>query len=596
MESVAQALSESRGELRAACRALRALAVELEHDPMPFDEAAEGIDAAEVGVVVVGEVNRGKSTLLNALMGTRLFPPRATVCTAVLTELRDGPASAAVQYRGGEAEELRLDGEIAKALRGIVSKKNPRAKEVERVRVSYPNRFARDGVVLVDTPGVNDPVEWREEVTRQAVQRADAAIFLLDPQTPLRQSERTFLQETVHHRVEDRVLFVLNKKDQVPGGDLEAALDRVRTQLAPVIGEPRVFSVASKPALADRMDGNDPSQETGFSALEAELERFLVDERVALLVTSRRKALRLLGMELAQDLAVRRAVLRERDAGLLGRLQAGRAKLRRERVRLEAELHRMEADAGALPDRIRAAAAQRWRAAEEQLLLSQSAMQTLQGAFSNGRQRGMDSLRELVGRTRRRVERELDAEFEELQGSLAHHSQQQVTALQTALQGVVADVSTDPGAPYFEFAGKALQTVNEAVGMPKRSFEDVVGASLIGAGAFAAALFSVAAGAVASFLVGMTHDPVGPVRKAARAAGRAGRQHFEASVARTAESLVRANVAQLQVHTRRQLDAAERSLASLQEVVIRDRAGVEAEVAAVRAREERLSAVLGRLS
>ena len=45
-------------------------------------DVIENLKHGEMSVAVVGQVNRGKSTFLNALMGTKLFPSRASVCTA----------------------------------------------------------------------------------------------------------------------------------------------------------------------------------------------------------------------------------------------------------------------------------------------------------------------------------------------------------------------------------------------------------------------------------------------------------------------------------------------------------------------------------
>jgi hypothetical protein len=124
-------------------------------------------------------------------MGAKIFPSRATVCTAGVTILDNGPTpSAEIIYRNKKPQRIDLPLEDPSAkLTEIVSRKNTEVKDVQMVRVWYPNKFTGNGIVLVDTPGVNDPENWREEITYSYLAQADAVIMLLDPMQPLSKSE-----------------------------------------------------------------------------------------------------------------------------------------------------------------------------------------------------------------------------------------------------------------------------------------------------------------------------------------------------------------------------------------------------------------------
>ena len=74
-----------------------------------IQEIIESLKSGELIVSVVGEVNRGKSTFLNALLGNKVFPSRATVCTAGVTILDNGiKPEAQIIYKNGKVETVEL--------------------------------------------------------------------------------------------------------------------------------------------------------------------------------------------------------------------------------------------------------------------------------------------------------------------------------------------------------------------------------------------------------------------------------------------------------------------------------------------------------
>src|SRR5690606_37268854 len=86
---------------------------------------------------------------------------------------------------------------INKFLDSIVTVSNKEAHRVKLVTIAVPGPMEQWNCVIVDTPGVNDLDEMREEVTYNYLRNADACIVLLDSQQPLSESERRFLEEKV---------------------------------------------------------------------------------------------------------------------------------------------------------------------------------------------------------------------------------------------------------------------------------------------------------------------------------------------------------------------------------------------------------------
>ena len=249
-------------------------------------------------VVVVGEFNAGKSTVLNALFGARVMDEGPVPTTDRITVLRYG-----------ERDESHRVGDLV----------------VER---RLPAELLR-GLALVDTPGTNSIIREHQELTEEFIPRADLVLFVTSYDRPLSESERQFLS-FIRGEWGKRLVVVLNKADladdpDAPGATNEAALAQViahvRDGFRRLLGvDPRVFPVSARPALAAKIASPDrPSADprwaaSGFGAFESYLsETLTARERIALKLTAPLDAADVLLDAIDERLTSRRAVV-ERDA------------------------------------------------------------------------------------------------------------------------------------------------------------------------------------------------------------------------------------------------------------------------------------------
>jgi len=280
----------TRNELKEILSTHSDLAQETKVNNDVIKETIENLKHGEMSIAVVGEVNRGKSTFLNALMGTKLFPSRASVCTAGVTVLDYGDEpNAEIIYNNGKTKSFDLSLENpAKILVDIVSRKNENVQDIKMVRINFPNQFTGKGLVLVDTPGVNDPDTWREDITYEYLSGADAIIMLLDPMQPLSESETEFLEHKILGKSIANLIFVVNKIDDVSLQDRAVALGRIENILKKYVPNPMIYPIASKPALKAKRTSDDQGLNiTGFPEFESGLLKFLAKGRGGLLLKSK---------------------------------------------------------------------------------------------------------------------------------------------------------------------------------------------------------------------------------------------------------------------------------------------------------------------
>ncbi|QVL36193.1 dynamin family protein [Aminirod propionatiphilus] len=235
-------------------------------------------------LAVLGQFKRGKSTLLNALLGADILPTAVVPLTAIPTQIRWGEEPGAVVRFSREKEALfsAKDGVPLKAFltRYVSESANPEnALAVTSVEIAYPSPLLERGIVLIDTPGIGSTFRHNTETTLDFLAQCDAALFVLSADPPPTEAELAFLDQ-VRTQV-PRLFFVLNKVDYLDpdeAGEVEAFLRNLLTEKVGLPRETLVFPLSAKKALQARERGDASLWES--SGLEA-LRRHLVDFSVA---------------------------------------------------------------------------------------------------------------------------------------------------------------------------------------------------------------------------------------------------------------------------------------------------------------------------
>lgn len=229
------------------------------------------LDDPSVAVVVVGEFKQGKSSLVNALVGTDVCPVDDDVATAVPTYVRHGDEPAAALIAEADpprrvpvpVSEVRRWVTEDVPVRGTPGEGHLGEARLAGVEVRLPRRLLASGLVLIDTPGVGGLGSGPAAASLAASSMADALLFVTDASQELTRHEIDFLRRA--REMCPTVACVLTKTDLYPAWRKVRHLNQ--NHLA---GEPDTPVIAVSSALRSRaMRANDSglNTESGFPRL-----------------------------------------------------------------------------------------------------------------------------------------------------------------------------------------------------------------------------------------------------------------------------------------------------------------------------------------
>ena len=227
-------------------------------------------------IAVFAPFNHGKSTLLNALLGSKTLPIDLIPTTG---------AGIVVQYGAQLATEIVLyNGETVKEA-GIkvlsqyaVLDENRRMREdVAEIKVSCTHPWLKTGVELLDLPGTNDR-EAQNDLVRDKLLSADLVIHILDARKLMTLEERQHLTQWLQNRGIAKVVFVVNFLNLLTTDEQQKVRQRAyfiaenfRSDLP--IGVSNIYCVDALPALRARLKGNlAAAKATGLTTLESALQ------------------------------------------------------------------------------------------------------------------------------------------------------------------------------------------------------------------------------------------------------------------------------------------------------------------------------------
>lgn len=347
--------------LQGTCRGLN-----MEGQAAELDKLGDRLKNHIFSVGIMGEFKRGKSTVINALLGQDIVPADVVPCSATLNYVRwDAEKHAEINFKDGHSENVSVE-ELSNYVTKITSESEKTAENVEDAVVYYPCSFCQNGVQIVDTPGLNDD-ERMTAISEKVIPTLDAIIMVITAQSPFSQSEAEFVRNKVMTSDLGRIIFVVNKIDLTDEDERPRLLRHIKDKIQSSVlektalvygedseeykaakdkvGDIRLISVSAKKALKGKMN-NKPEMiaESGYNEFENALSYLLTEERGLLdlihpvnqLLSVSKEALRTIETRL-EALAMNSAEFEEIQKESIAKIEETRTKKKEEIKALKAK-------------------------------------------------------------------------------------------------------------------------------------------------------------------------------------------------------------------------------------------------------------------
>jgi GTP-binding protein EngB required for normal cell division len=190
------------------------------------------LESKSYEIAMFGQVSSGKSSLLNYIVQNAILPVGVIPITAVPTRLIYGNAPrVTLWYADKGAQQI----EIGRLAEFVTEQQNPaNYKHVTRIVVELPSSRLRDGVVLVDTPGLGSLATAGATETLAYLPRCDLGVVLVGAGTTLTQDDLSTIQALYEAGVPAVVL--LSKSDLLAAEDRTRALAYIQEQIHSRLG------------------------------------------------------------------------------------------------------------------------------------------------------------------------------------------------------------------------------------------------------------------------------------------------------------------------------------------------------------------------
>lgn len=296
---------------------------------------AERLREGRFYVACVGQFKRGKSSLINALVGAPILPTGVVPITTAITVVRHGETPAA-RVRFGEREWEECD---PSAMATFVSEEyNPdNEKNVTGVEVFVPSPLLAGGMCLVDTPGLGSVSATNSAATRAFVPHIDAALVVLGADPPISGEELTLVQE-IAREVRDLVV-VLNKADRLLEAERAEAMRFTERVFQDRVG--RSPGAILQVSATERLVRDGPERDWG--ALVARLQSLARESRADLVRRAEARGMSNLAARVLDELDEQRAALVRPVHESEARVDALRGTVGNTERSLEELAHRMTA-------------------------------------------------------------------------------------------------------------------------------------------------------------------------------------------------------------------------------------------------------------
>lgn len=295
-----------------------------------LETTKEYINNQKFSIGITGVMNAGKSTMLNALMGQEILGSAVVPETANLTIVKHNLTDTAKVFYWNEKEWAKIvsSSEQLESMKDFVDETNKifganlknyirpvsrfdevdikdlssytsaeasgkKCNLVKYVELGSKLDFLSDGIEIVDTPGLDDPVIQREEITKEYISKCDMMLHLMNVSQSATLKDVEFIIDAVLYQNISKLLVVITRADTVSKSQLQEVIEYTKTsierqlkaqnkdsQLDHILKTIKFIPISGRMALLHRTGREQEALDAGFTLEDTgilEIENYLLD-------------------------------------------------------------------------------------------------------------------------------------------------------------------------------------------------------------------------------------------------------------------------------------------------------------------------------
>ena len=150
----------------------------LEDRSLTFSSLEESCHKASFRVLIAGEFKRGKSCLVNAMLGDSVLPMKVAPCTTTISEVSYGDIPKLVVEANDGTHEVSFTDRFQYCTIQGHKTLPAEQKPIRKVKMEYPSSVCSKCVTLIDSPGLNE--DWsRTQTSLREIAQADVLMLVL---------------------------------------------------------------------------------------------------------------------------------------------------------------------------------------------------------------------------------------------------------------------------------------------------------------------------------------------------------------------------------------------------------------------------------
>jgi len=262
-------------------------------------------------LVVLGQFKRGKTTLINSLVGNEILPSSVVPLTSIITILKFGnKVRCDIFMNDGTEQSI----EIEELHDYVTESGNPKnVRGVKCASIEYPIPLLEKGMQLVDTPGIGSTFLHNTETTYEFLDHLDAAVFLMSADVPISQVEKELL-ETIKSSTQ-KIFFVLNKVDNLTVEEItEMSVHNTNVLREMGFTVQEIWPISARKALKAKTSNDEGLLlESGLSNMENAIGEFLSTEKGKIVLNTAISKTKRITLQILSQIAIETKTLTDSE-------------------------------------------------------------------------------------------------------------------------------------------------------------------------------------------------------------------------------------------------------------------------------------------